>query len=142
MSTYANVPSHTHKITHCSLLLFQLLAFPSRPQLKLNPPRWKHPVAPLCTQGFRVEGIWRPLSATRWRLLLGPVCPAAGGGFLSHEYLVTQTKLSMNSWQGIWTPPVTQTSHTPNGLPTPPLEKPPVEKVAADVRRFFDVKSL
>ncbi|MEQ2222732.1 hypothetical protein ILYODFUR_029446 [Ilyodon furcidens] len=46
------------------------------------------------------KGIWRPLSAPRRWLSFIPVCPATGGSCLSHEYLVTQTTLSMNLWQG------------------------------------------
>lgn len=83
--------------------MFQLLAFPARPQ-KSN--QLSLLEAPECSTLLRcfVPQVWRKgirhsLSTTRGRLLFYPICPAPWGGSLSHEYLVTQATLAIKSWR-------------------------------------------
>lgn len=102
---HAHAQFHEHTIRQRPFsLVFQLLAFPARPQ-KSN--QLSLLEAPKCSTLLRcfVPQVWRKgishsLSTTRGRLLFYPICPAPWGGSLSHEYLVTQATLAIKSWRG------------------------------------------
>lgn len=132
---HAHAQFHEHTIRQRLFsLVFQLLAFPARPQ-KSN--QLSLLEAPKCSTLLRcfVPQVWRKgirhsLSTTRGRLLFYPICPAPWGGSLSHEYLVTQATLAIKSWRRfelglslkLVTPP------PPTNL-TPPSGEPPADIV-------------
>lgn len=134
---HAHAQFHEHTIRQRLFsLVFQLLAFPARPQ-KSN--QLSLLEAPKCSTLLRcfVPQVWRKgishsLSTTRGRLLFYPICPAPWGGSLSHEYLVTQATLAIKYkvLAGIWTLLVTQASHTPPPTNLTPLSgEPPADMV-------------
>lgn len=131
---HAHAQFHEHTIRQRLFsLVFQLLAFPARPQ-KSN--QLSLLEAPKCSTLLRcfVPQVWRKgirhcLSTTRGRLLFYPICPAPWGGSLSHEYLVTQATLAIKSWRGFELGlSLKLVTHPPTNL-TPLSGEPPADMV-------------